>query len=247
MFINHFILIGNPFINAYFNSDLFGKGIFIALIAASLVSWSLIIYKGWLTRKAKKSSKYFASLFEKNQFDPLALSIDTSSPQFNPFLTLYATLKKQTLDLLRKNRHSSVTHTPQEQASFLSSSDISLVESHLISGVAAQAQELESNLFVLATVVSLGPFLGLLGTVWGILITFGELQSQTGGAHNQAILGGISLALATTVLGLLDAIPALIGYNWLRSSTRSFTTDMERFCNEMLAAVELHYRKIDLR
>lgn len=247
MFINDLILVGNPFFNAYFNSDLFGKAIFIALIAASLISWSLIIYKCFLTRKAKKSSLYFASLFHKNQLDPLALSVETFQYQINPYLQLYATLKKQTLDLLRKNRNFSVTHTPQEQASFLSSTDISLVESHLSSGIAAQAQQLESHLFILATIVSLGPFLGLLGTVWGILITFGELHNYTGGAHNQAILGGISLALATTVLGLVDAIPALIGYNYLRSATRSFTTDMERFSTEMLAAVELHYRKVDLR
>jgi biopolymer transport protein TolQ len=59
------------------------------------------------------------------------------------------------------------------------------------------------------------------------------------------VLGGLSLALATTVLGLLDAIPALIGYNYLKNTIRDFTTEMEGFSNEILAAVELQYRKVE--
>jgi len=60
------------------------------------------------------------------------------------------------------------------------------------------------------------------------------------------VLGGISLALATTVLGLIDAIPALIGYNYLKNSVRDFQTDMESFSNELLASVEMYYRKVDV-
>lgn len=244
MFIYYPLLVGNPFFHAYSNSDLFGKGIFIALILASLISWTLIIYKFWISRKTKKFSFHFQSQFQKHQLDPLAVTIDSQPHDLNAFQNLYAILKKQTLDLLRKNRHYAVTHTPQEQASYLSSSDISLLESHLASGVASQSKSLENNLYILSTIVSLGPFIGLLGTVWGIIISFGEMQASA--SSNQAILGGISLALATTVLGLLDAIPAIIGYNYFKNSNRSFSTDMECFCNEMLAAVELHYRKVDL-
>lgn len=245
MFINHFLLVGNPFFSAYSNSDLFGKCIFIGLISASFVCWSLIFYKWWYTRKAKKSAQFFKSQFLKHQLDPLGLSVEISADEINPYLQLYSTLKRQTLDLLRKNRNFAVTHTPQEKATYLSASDIALVESHLASDVAIQTQKLDSNLFILSTIMSLGPFLGLLGTVWGILITFSELQGATA-ASNQAVLGGISLALATTVLGLVDAIPALIGYNYFKDTNRSFITEMECFCNEMLAAVELHYRQVDL-
>ena len=86
--------------------------------------------------------------------------------------------------------------------------------------------------------------MGLLGTVWGILTTFSELQSATG-PTNQTVLSGLSLALATTVLGLIDAIPALIGYNYLKNSIRDFETDMEGFSTEILASVELQYRRVD--
>lgn len=243
MIINKLILNSNPFINAYFNSDLFGKCIFIALITASLVSWTLILYKSWLTRKAKKDSQYFQSIFQKHQLDPLSIPAESSKEEVNPFRSLYYTLKRQTLELLRKNRHFTTGHAA-ENTSYLSSADISLVESHLVGEIAQQSQKLEAHLFVLSMIVTLGPFLGLLGTVWGILTSFGEMQSSA--ANNQAILGGISLALATTVLGILDAIPALIGYSYLKNSCKAISTDMECFSNEMLATVELHYRKVDM-
>lgn len=129
--------------------------------------------------------------------------------------------------------------------SYLSQSDIAFVEAQLASTIAYEIKQLEKNLFVLSTIVSLGPFLGLLGTVWGILTTFSELQGATGGATNQMVIGGLSLALATTVLGLLDAIPALIGYNYLKNAIRDFETDMSGFSTEILASIELQYRKVE--
>jgi biopolymer transport protein TolQ len=92
----------------------------------------------------------------------------------------------------------------------------------------------------------LAPFLGLLGTVWGILTTFSELQVQGSSSSHQMVLGGLSLALATTVFGLIDAIPALIGYNYLKNTIRDFQTEMEKFASELLASIEMQYRKVDL-
>ena len=61
------------------------------------------------------------------------------------------------------------------------------------------------------------------------------------------VIGGLSLALATTVLGLIDAIPALMGYNYLKNTIRDFQTDMEGFSTEILASVEMQYRKVDIQ
>lgn len=91
--------------------------------------------------------------------------------------------------------------------------------------------------------MSLGPFLGLLGTVWGILTTFGDLAAHAKESSHQNFLGGLSLALATTVLGLVAAIPALIGFNYLKNSARDFESDMEGFAHEILSSVEMQYRK----
>jgi biopolymer transport protein TolQ len=248
MFVKTY-LAANPFIDAYLQSDFLGKLIFIGLIALSVCSWILILYKSWITYLAHKHSLQFYETFDKQRQDPLNVELEElqkrSAP--NPFRTLYFVLKKHTLDILKKNQHfGRIAAIPQTNApSYMSPSDIDFVHSHLMAAVAAQVKYLEKNLFFLSTIVSLAPFLGLLGTVWGILITFTQLQSHTSSSHN-LVLAGISLALATTVLGLIDAIPALIGYNYLKNSIRDLQTDMEGFSNDLLASVEMHYRKVDI-
>ena len=133
-----------------------------------------------------------------------------------------------------------------EDVSYLSTADIEFIDAQLYSLISLQIKQLDRHLYILATIVSLGPFLGLLGTVWGILTTFSELQTAGGGASNQMVIGGLSMALATTVLGLIDAIPALIGYNYLKNGLRDFQTEMEHFSTQILASVEMQYRKVDI-
>lgn len=239
MNVNPLFLVSNPFIQAYVQSDFLGKMIFIGLILLSVITWVILIQKVWLTKKAKKNARQFSDTFTAKKTNPLGVELPPETEP-NPFSELYRVLKKHTLDILNKNRGVSKEQT------YLSQADISFVEAHLSSSIASLIASLEKNLYILPTVVTLGPFLGLLGTVWGILTTFGELQSQTGGNTNQMVIGGLSLALATTVLGLLDAIPALIGYNYLKNSIRDFETEMEGFSTEILATVEMQYRKVDV-
>lgn len=227
----------NPFIEAYIHSDLLGKIIFIWLIALSVISWIILIYKVILTRSVKRQTKKFYAAFQKYRYSPLGMEIEKGSN--NPYSELYAILKRYTLEILNKNRRFG-----QKEESYLSPADLEFVESHLSSGVTMQAKNLDRYLYILSTIVALAPFVGLLGTVWGILTTFTEMQNQTGGS-NQLFLGGLSLALATTVIGLIDAIPALIGYNYLKNQVRDFEVDMHSFSNEMLGTVELQYRKVD--
>ena len=250
MFVNKILLATNPFLDAYLESDTLGRLIFIALIALSVVSWILIGYKGWITYLARKHSVQFYKAYETQKMNPLGVELDASakSSQPNPFFDLYFVLKKYSLEILNKNRRFGQQNGQkgEHSHSFMSPTDIDFVGAHLATTVANQTKFLEKNLFILSTIVSLAPFLGLLGTVWGILATFSQLQSQSGGGGTGMVLGGISLALATTVLGLIDAIPALIGYNYLRNSVRDFQTDMEGFSNEILASVEIYYRKVDV-
>lgn len=237
MIVKNFILV-NPFIEAYIHSDLLGKLIFVSLVLLSVLTWIILLYKGWTTSKMRKNSYKFNDAFQSKRVNPLAVEVEESSP-LNPFFELYSVLKRYTVEILNKNRAFAKTET-----AYLSPSDIEILQSHLSSTIAKQTNQMEAYLFILAMIMSLGPFLGLLGTAWGILITFPELKSSLG--SNQMMFTGLSLALATTVLGLIDAIPALIGYHYFKNSIRDFETEMEGFSTEILSSVEMQYRKVNV-
>lgn len=232
--------MSNPILEAYYGSDLFGKGIFITLLLLSIMTWIIFLQKILLHKEAKNKGERLYEIFQKKRLNPLSIEIGESE---HPFSELYRALKHHTLELLNKNKRV----VTEESHVYLSSSDIDLIEAHLLSTSSSQTKRLEKNLFILSTIVSLAPFLGLLGTVWGILLTFGELQTGATANANATIMGGLAMALGTTVMGLLVAIPALIGYNYLRSSIISFSSEMEDFSNLLLASVELQYRQIDLK
>jgi biopolymer transport protein TolQ len=250
MFVNLLFLGTNPFFEAYQHSDLLGKLIIITLIFLSICTWIVLLYKVWITYKARSNSKVFNTFFQQHKSEPLNIKFSSlSENQHNPFYSLYAVLKKHSLEILNKNylfESNLQGRKEEENETFLSASDIEFIDAQLFSSIASHRQHLEKNLFILSTIVSLGPFLGLLGTVWGILTTFSELQAATG-ATNQMIIGGLSLALATTVLGLIDAIPALIGYNYLKNAILDFEVEMEGFSNEILSAIEIQYRKVEVK
>lgn len=245
-FVTGHLLASNPFIDAYVHSDWLGRLIFLSLLLLSVVTWVVLIYKLRETSQAQAAAQQFRQVFEDQRHTPLNLQINETDEKTHPFLHLYLTLKHQTVEILNKNRQFSQIKKPGQSASCLSPSDIDLVESHLASAISTQVKALDSHLYLLSTIVSLGPFLGLLGTVWGILTTFSSMQMHTGGGAQQMVLGGLSLALATTVLGLIDAIPALVGYNYLKNNIRDFEVDMETFSNQILASVELQYRQVDI-
>jgi biopolymer transport protein TolQ len=238
-------MIGSALIfDAYAHSDIFGKLIFLALFTISILSWVLLVYKIWFMYTTKKLSNEFYALFHHNKealFSLDTLPIPTHKEVPNSFFELYYTLKLQTLEILNKNKIS----LQESDKVYLSSPDIEFIETQLYTKASAHKKSLEKYLFVLSTVVTLAPFLGLLGTVWGILVTFGDLNSI--GANNNIALSGLSMALATTVLGLVVAIPALISYNYLKNNINDFVTDMEHFSHELIALVEKLYRKVEMK
>ncbi len=232
------ILLTNPILSAYQGSDLFGKVIFISLFFLSVITWVLFLQKFFLQRDIKRRGLQLALVVQKKRQNPLGLEVGEVQ---HPFAFLYRTVKEQTMELLQKNRS-----VLQKNSVTLSHSDISLLEAQLMSTITSETKVLEKNLFILSTVVSLAPFLGLLGTVWGILLTFAELQSGAAVNASSTIMGGLAMALGTTVMGLLVAIPALIGYNYLKASIAQFSADMEDFSSLLLASVEMQYRQVEV-
>ena len=100
--------------------------------------------------------------------------------------------------------------------------------------VAQESLKLESGLILLAIAVSGAPFIGLLGTVWGVMSTFAGIAQQ-GAATMAAMAPGVSAALITTVAGLLVAIPSMFGYNWLVHNLRVFTVGLDNFAQELVS------------
>ncbi len=237
------------FTAAYAQSDFFGRVILLSLIGISLISWVFLIQKVYLARKVKALSIAFEETFEKNrdqlfQLDTRELSEGRSSLIPHPFAKIFEELKGKATDIINKNVFFAKERGSPTSA-YLSPSDLEVLEAHLLTVISSQKKLLEKNLFILSTIVTLGPFLGLLGTVWGILVTFAELHLGGSVGSNAAVLGGISTALATTVLGLIIAIPALISYNYLKSALGAYASDMEDFCYRLLSSVELQYRRVE--
>ena len=93
---------------------------------------------------------------------------------------------------------------------------------------------------LLATAVSAAPFLGLLGTVWGVMDTFSGMSSA-GNAALSAVAPGISGALLTTIIGLIVALPSMIGYNLLSSEIRRISVQMDHFAQELVSVIQNNY------
>lgn len=235
-------LAANPFVNAYLLADWFGKGIFWLLFVMSGISWTVLLYKCWQMFQIRRLSRDFALLFSEQKNEPL--NFQYSCPPQNswtevphPYFEVYKTAKQNTLQLINRNHSRS-----QNQMIALSTADLELIESQTAATASALSKVLDKNLFILSTVVTLGPFLGLLGTVWGILNTFSQLPHGFS-TSNASMLSGLSLALAATVLGLLIAIPALVGFNYLKNASREYKRELEHFVQCLLAAIEMQYRK----
>ena len=106
--------------------------------------------------------------------------------------------------------------------------------------VGETALKIESQMIVLATAVSGAPFLGLLGTVWGVMETFAGV-AEAGKANLAAMAPGVSAALITTVTGLLVAIPAMFGYNYLVTTIRAMIVELDNFAAELASEFEHKY------
>jgi biopolymer transport protein TolQ len=106
--------------------------------------------------------------------------------------------------------------------------------------VADQVLALESQMGILATAVNASPLMGLLGTVWGVMLAFTGMAIQ-GSANLSAVAPGIAGALLTTVVGLIVAIPSAIGYNYLTSQIRTLTVQMDNFADALVADMQRHF------
>jgi biopolymer transport protein TolQ len=186
----------------------------------------------------RRLSREFSELFKERNGPPLNFQCTRSSQRvIDPFFEVYKVAKQNTLQLINRNH----SHDASSDIT-LSLSDLDLVGRETATVASLQGKSLDKHLFILSTIVTLGPFLGLLGTVWGILMTFAELPKGFS-TSNVTMLGGLSMALATTVIGLVVAIPALVGYNYLKNANREYKRELEHFTQLLLGSIEMQYRR----
>lgn len=193
------------------------KAVMVLLLILSIFSWAVIFSKWSVFGRARRSNRQFLRAFRKaNALDAVALASEQyrSSPLVSIFDFGYSEIDRQ-----------------MKSAGTLSNK-LSL-ERSLQLGMSEELAKLERNMNLLATTATVSPFIGLFGTVWGIIEAFQGL-GQAGSASLRAVAPGISEALITTALGLAAAIPAAIFYNLFGNDIKEFGARMEDFALEFL-------------
>lgn len=225
--------MNNALMSSFWESGWFGKSILLILFALSIFAWGVLVMKWRFIKDIKSESNKFFKLINNTSGDMLSVFRKGLAPSISPFQNVYHTLADELTIVLEKTSEDGkgkrVTNSQLDNLSDLANCTIS-----------DQVLEMEKYLPVLATTASISPLLGLLGTVWGVLISFRGI-SVLGSASISAVAPGISEALVTTVAGLIVAIPALIGYNWVANKIRTTERELENFTTRMLSRIQLTY------
>lgn len=226
---------------AFRESSLPGKAIVLLLFVGSIAAWSIMITKGLQLRRAVAQTHDFLKSF-RLQRHPIALFLQGVGFEGSPVCAVYRAACKglgEELDLptgAGGDRFGGGAPSTDR----LTKRQISAIAGLADRTVAEEALQLERHMNLLATAVSAAPFLGLLGTVWGVMDGFGGMARE-GAATLSAVAPGISAALLTTVVGLLVALPSAIGYNLLTNQIRWLTVQMDNFADELNTALQRHY------
>jgi biopolymer transport protein TolQ len=220
------------FIQFILRSGLFAKIILLILLFLSIFSWGIIFNKFRRIINIKNEAKHFLRFF-KMRVNWSDLFRQSQEFEFCPFARIfrenYTTLQQVLIPQQRAERQ---TPNPVRKSEISKSS----LREKLELVISDEISSLEKRLNFLATTVSVSPFLGLLGTVWGIMTAF--LSLGTGSADIGAVGPGIFEALITTVVGLGVAIPALVAYNYLVDRIQHLETDLSEFTTELLLILE---------
>jgi len=198
-----------------------------------MFAWSVMVSKGLQMRRARRLNDLFMSEFRVQK---TVLNIHDRRVQVEgcPLFTVYQEGCIETEARLKQPDGSRRLH--------VSLKAMEHIKRTMEGAVAREALALESGIILLALAVSGAPFLGLLGTVWGVMDTFAGV-AQAGRADLAAMAPGVAAALVTTVAGLLVAIPSMFGYNWLVHNLRVQTVALDNFAQELASKLETEFLK----
>ena len=204
----------------FIRADIVVKLVMIGLIVASVMSWSIIIEKIMTYRRVRQQAEEFEALFWsgetlQNIYRQLA------SGEASPSVRVFNAAMREWV------RHDSNRRKTEAGAIIPS------IERALTNAVAREMEALESRLLFLATVGAVAPFVGLFGTVWGIMNSF-QAIAMSRDTNLAVVAPGIAEALFATGLGLLAAIPAVVAYNACAASVQRFASRLDHFADDFI-------------
>ena len=201
----------------FFRADIVVKSVIIILIACSIYSWSVIIEKFRLFKKINKSSEEFEEKFWNSKsaetfYNSLPEKVD------DPMTVVFQNAMKSLLKKKSKN------NLNEKMTTFLEV------------GIEKQISKIDKGFTLLATVGSTAPFIGLFGTVWGIMNSFQSIAISRN-TSLAIVAPGIAEALFATALGLLAAIPAVVAYNKFNNDSKKYSQKLENFSKRFLTII----------
>ncbi|MBD3170437.1 MAG: Tol-Pal system subunit TolQ [candidate division Zixibacteria bacterium] len=216
-------------------SGLFAKLILLILVSFSIISWAIMLWKWRQLSRAESDSRYIIGKFR-------------SSRDIQALYKSLPRIKNSPLDIMFREAHSEWEYSVSVEKEMTGQNPAELDEEHfkLIGEAAARAGEdeltrLSGYVSFLATTANASPFLGLLGTVWGIMGSFSAI-GERGSASLAVVAPGIAEALIATVAGLAAAIPAVVGYNYFNNRLKVLGVMVDNFKSELVSA----YRRENL-
>jgi biopolymer transport protein ExbB/TolQ len=224
-----------------------------ALFFLSLFSWSIIITKFRQLYIARRAAKKFFAAYASTR-DPLDIQRKGENYEGAPAYQLYIRGADELAYQLKNNpvqvkaqplpdsgiSEGNTDHFSRSIETKISPASFEAVQVALEEAAAAEAMSLEKGMIVLSTAVAGGPFIGLLGTVWGVMSTFSGIATA-GAATLQAMAPGVAGALIATVVGLLVAIPAMFAYNFMVTTIRHITQELDGFATRFATQIEHTY------
>ncbi len=220
------------------NAGFVVKLVLLVLLIFSVISWAIILMKYFNIRKVTRENEHFLSAYMKStklsEILPEAKRCRDSTLA-EVFRAGYTELGK----LSRTVRGNPLGKDVDASGQGLEIADIDNVERAMNRACGAEATKMEATLGFLATTGSASPFIGLFGTVWGIMDTFKGIGAR-GSATLAVVAPGISEALIATAAGLAAAIPAVVLYNYFQNNIKVMIMEMESFAYELLNILERH-------
>lgn len=214
-----------------------GKFTIAALVILSFFSWTVIISKAVQLYRAIRSNRKFLAKYNATS-DPLDIWRTQQRFDDAPAFQLYT---RTAIELERLLAGGPSRAQGQQR---INSPSFETVKATIEEAAAAEAIGLEKGMVVLSTAVAGGPFIGLLGTVWGVMETFAGI-AQANAATLTAMAPGVAGALIATVVGLLVAIPAMFAYNFMVTSIRNITQELDTFATRCATQINMTYVEHD--